>query len=75
MFASFPTNLTRVGSNVEILVGSVIEFMVSGRNTSNAGGKTETSVALNMTVNSSLVEVDKGVGVSIGMTGLMVETV
>ena len=58
MFASFPTNLTRVGSNVEILVGSVIEFMVSGGNTSNAGGISETSVALNVTVNPSLVEVE-----------------
>ena len=68
--------MTRVGSNVEILVGRVIEFMVSGGNTSNAGGKTETSIALNMTVNFSLVEVNRGVGASIGMNdGLMVETV
>ena len=68
--------MTRVGSNVEILVGRVIEFMVSGGNTSNAGGKTETSAALNVTVNTSLVDVDNGVGVSIGMAdGLMVETV
>ena len=73
MFASFATNLTSVGSNVEILVGSVIEYMVSG--TANDGGKTEISVALNVTVNTSLVEVDKGVGVSIGMTDGLIEPV
>ena len=70
---SLATILTSVGVNVEILVGSLIEDMVSGKETD--GEKFKISVALNVTVNTSLVEVDKGVGVSIGMTDGLIEPV
>ena len=71
--ANFATILTSVGLNVEILVRSLIEYMVSGKETD--GDIFKISVALNVTVNTSLVEVDKGVDVSIGMTDGLIEPV